>query len=295
MCPQPRVECALKRGSGIFTPQKFYFLTSKSLMSSPCPGLVSRTAHYPSIPSALGRQSWRSPPFAPLPSWPPSTKRLVSPPPSSFPRCSLMAAVAGFPTSLPHTCHLTCKTWPQPALLDRKGASSPTSPQPSHLGQGEGTLPSEATSFTFFGSFDVAMLSPVQLFFDPMDCSPQAPSQAVIRSGLPFSTPGIFPIQGSNLRLLRCRRILYHWATWEAPWMSYRMSDTLDFSDCFLRPNYVLLLGSSTRRAPTVTSVPETPDYLQPCVLFPGLSFMFGPLQHISTSTCTSCHWGWKG
>ena len=27
---------------------------------------------------------------------------------------------------------------------------------------------------------------------------------------------GIFPTQGSNLCLLQCRRILYHWATWEA-------------------------------------------------------------------------------
>ena len=36
MCPQPRVECALKRGSGVFTPESFpYFLTSTSLMSTP--------------------------------------------------------------------------------------------------------------------------------------------------------------------------------------------------------------------------------------------------------------------
>ena len=27
---------------------------------------------------------------------------------------------------------------------------------------------------------------------------------------------GIFPTQGSNSCLLQCRRILYHWATWEA-------------------------------------------------------------------------------
>ena len=29
-------------------------------------------------------------------------------------------------------------------------------------------------------------------------------------SGLPFPSPGIFPTQGSNLSLLRCRQILYH-------------------------------------------------------------------------------------
>jgi len=27
---------------------------------------------------------------------------------------------------------------------------------------------------------------------------------------------GIFPTQGSNSRLLHCRWILYHWATWKA-------------------------------------------------------------------------------
>ena len=31
-----------------------------------------------------------------------------------------------------------------------------------------------------------------------------------------FLLQGIFPTQGSNLGLLHCRQILYHWATWEA-------------------------------------------------------------------------------
>ena len=31
-----------------------------------------------------------------------------------------------------------------------------------------------------------------------------------------FLLQGIFPTQGSNLHLLHCRQILYHWATWEA-------------------------------------------------------------------------------
>ena len=34
--------------------------------------------------------------------------------------------------------------------------------------------------------------------------------------GCHFLLQGIFPTQGSNQGLLRCRRILYHWATWEA-------------------------------------------------------------------------------
>ena len=57
---------------------------------------------------------------------------------------------------------------------------------------------------------------------DPMDCSLPAPlSMGFPRqeywSGLPFLLQGIFPTRGSNLRLLHCRQILYHWATWEAP------------------------------------------------------------------------------
>ena len=35
-------------------------------------------------------------------------------------------------------------------------------------------------------------------------------------SGLPFSSPGDLPTQGSNPCLLLGRQILYHWATWEA-------------------------------------------------------------------------------
>ena len=33
-----------------------------------------------------------------------------------------------------------------------------------------------------------------------------------------FLLQGIFPTQGSNVRLLLGRQILYHWATWEALW-----------------------------------------------------------------------------
>ena len=65
-----------------------------------------------------------------------------------------------------------------------------------------------------------AVLSPVWLS-TPWTAARQAPlSMECPRqehwSGLPLSSPGIFPTQGSNQGLLRCRRILYHWATWEA-------------------------------------------------------------------------------
>ena len=39
-----------------------------------------------------------------------------------------------------------------------------------------------------------------------------------------FLLQGIFPTQGLNPGLLLGRQILYHWATWEAPWMTTLMS-----------------------------------------------------------------------
>ena len=56
-----------------------------------------------------------------------------------------------------------------------------------------------------------------------MDCSP--PGSSVHGDspgkntgvGCLFFILGIFPIQGPNLSLLRCRQILYHWAIREAP------------------------------------------------------------------------------
>ena len=59
---------------------------------------------------------------------------------------------------------------------------------------------------------------------DPMDCSsPGSPVHGILQArmlewvAISFSR-GIFPTQGSNLRLpcfLPCRQILYHWATGE--------------------------------------------------------------------------------
>ena len=65
------------------------------------------------------------------------------------------------------------------------------------------------------------MLSRVQLFATLWTVAHQAPlSMGFFRqeywSGLSFSPLGLFPTQWSNPHLLRCRRILYHWATREA-------------------------------------------------------------------------------
>ena len=57
---------------------------------------------------------------------------------------------------------------------------------------------------------------------DPMDCSPPGPScpwnlsGKITGVGCHFLPQGVFPTQGSNLRLLHCRWILYHCATREA-------------------------------------------------------------------------------
>ena len=60
--------------------------------------------------------------------------------------------------------------------------------------------------------------SPVWLFVTPWTVAHQASltigfSRPEYWSGLPLPPPGIFPTQGSNLCLLHCRQILYHWAT----------------------------------------------------------------------------------
>ena len=58
-------------------------------------------------------------------------------------------------------------------------------------------------------------------FCDPLDCSPpgfsiHGISQARILEWFAISFSGDLPNQGSNLHLLHCRWILYHWATGEA-------------------------------------------------------------------------------
>ena len=59
----------------------------------------------------------------------------------------------------------------------------------------------------------VQLLSRVLLFATPWTVAHQAPlsmklSRQEYWSGLPFSSPGVFPTQGSNLCLRHCRQIL---------------------------------------------------------------------------------------
>ena len=68
-------------------------------------------------------------------------------------------------------------------------------------------------SFCSVGLVNVSLLSSVQLFCDPEDCS--QPGSSVHRiyqqeywSELPFPPPGIFLTQGLNVSLLHCRQIL---------------------------------------------------------------------------------------
>ena len=68
-----------------------------------------------------------------------------------------------------------------------------------------------------------SILSYVWLFCNRMNCSlPDSsvhgifPARILEWVAISFSK-GIFQTQGSNPGLLHCRRILYHWATWEAP------------------------------------------------------------------------------
>ena len=67
----------------------------------------------------------------------------------------------------------------------------------------------------------VKLLSRVWLFATPWYVTCQAPpsmrfSRQEYWNGLPFSSPGIFLTQGSNLGLPHCRQTLYVWATRES-------------------------------------------------------------------------------
>ena len=76
--------------------------------------------------------------------------------------------------------------------------------------------------------FCVYVLSRVWLFATPWTVAHQAPlsmgfSRQEYWSGLPFPSPGDLPNPGTEARLscVSCtgRQILYHCATWEAPWL----------------------------------------------------------------------------
>ena len=70
-----------------------------------------------------------------------------------------------------------------------------------------------------------------------MDCSPPGSScpwdfpGKNTEVGCHFLLLGIFPAQGSNTRLLNCRRILYHWVNREAeyPWKLKNYNQRRDF------------------------------------------------------------------
>ena len=92
----------------------------------------------------------------------------------------------------------------------------------------------------------VQSLQPWPTLCDPVDCSPlgsltwDSPGK---KSGMRNHAllQGIFPTQGSNLHLLHCKHILYHWATREADIYLYIL---LYFGHLlWLRCNLLILLG----------------------------------------------------
>ena len=66
------------------------------------------------------------------------------------------------------------------------------------------------------------LVSHIWLFATPWTVSCQPPlsmefSRQEYRNGLPFPSPGVFPTQGSNPRLLHCRWILHHLSHQRSP------------------------------------------------------------------------------
>ena len=116
--------------------------------------------------------------------------------------------------------------WPQLAEMHMKGMIS---------------VRPDSCIFLYIVAAATKSLQSCPTLCDPMDYSPPGSSihgilQARIR-GLPCPPPGIFLTQGSNLCLLYCRHILYHWATEEDP----RRVPHLPESSAFSAP-YILLV-----------------------------------------------------
>ena len=87
-----------------------------------------------------------------------------------------------------------------------------------------------------YGGDDVYLLIHVWLCRPPGSCPWDFPGKNT-GVGCHFLLQGIFLTQGSNLHLLHCRWILYHWATWEA-----------NYGTCgFQMASSVALAGSSLR------------------------------------------------
>ena len=77
-------------------------------------------------------------------------------------------------------------------------------------------------------------LSHVQLFVTPRIVAHQAPPSMVFSrqeywSGLPFTSPGDLPIQGSNLGFPHCRQALYHLILQGSPYQGAVTKDTAKF------------------------------------------------------------------
>ena len=115
------------------------------------------------------------------------------------------------------------------------------------------------TVFSFiirlFGSFlrntacMLSRFSHVWFFVTPLIAPPGSSAHGILQARIlewvtiPFSR-GIFPTQGSNpglLRLLHCRRILYCWATSEAPSKKYYLKVIKIFFLSFLGEFFIFI------------------------------------------------------
>ena len=120
--------------------------------------------------------------------------------------------------SLPHCMHPSSPTPATASSVDPffscKSECSETIPHPSPTSR-ERVLPAD-------GSAPAKWLQSCPTLCDPMDCSPPGSSihgilqASVLEWGAMPSSRGVSLTQGCNLCLLRCRWILYHWASKEA-------------------------------------------------------------------------------
>ena len=101
---------------------------------------------------------------------------------------------------------------------------------------------------------------------------------------------GLLPIQGLNLgllRLLHCRRILYHWATWEAyglPWYSSDRDSSCQFGGMSSTPGQ----GTKIPRAKKDSKQQQQQQQQQPqnSLFISKISHHSGLIQFLSLNCC---------
>ena len=117
-------------------------------------------------------------------------------------------------------------------------------------------------------------------------------------SGLLWPRPGDLPSPGSNLRLPHCRRILYHWATWEAQCLTKSLASATDSTSSssplprnqggqewkFQLSNHVV--GSIDNWPPTLGAFQKSPHSQNKKIFYYSMLRRFQEFEEIEARNC---------